>query len=735
MGGGPGIARVQGECLRLLVDRRAPRSSDVAIACNGTMSRRRRRSGPAKAAPAPAAPPPSRGHAAEAGAGDPLERTLRAALFGTLGLLLLVPLVVTPGTVAPFALGKALWARSMIEIAFALWVVLALLRPGYRPPRSWLLALMALGLGIALLAALNGAGVQRSLWSAPNRMGGVVDQAHWLALAVVLASALRRPREWRALLDAHLVVGALVAILAIVRASGGDLPFFDRIPERRLSRVGASLGVPTVLSLYMLANLVVATGLAVRAWTSPPGAERPAVRLRRHAFRAVIVALHFAGFVLSGSAGGVAGLCASLGFAAFAFAFLVRGRYRLAARTLAVVAALGVAALGARFFDADRAGIVPVDLVRTLPGGESIAWVAGTHFRRPSMQGRLGVWRAGLEAFAERPVLGWGPENFLAAYGRHATGYAAATEAHDRAHNQAVEAAVTTGAAGLAAWAALWGLALAVPVLAARGMALPERAFAVFAAAALAGQLAGLMFLFDTTTSLLASTVLLAFAARLEARALPERWRLPLPRLPLPGLRPPGLRPPGLRLPRLPLPRPRPDAALRRRGVRLALGGAAVALALAGLATNRAILVSADARYAADRAVLTGATARAIDAFPPHANHWRYRIFDTLTRHWHELRGTSAHSARVLLDWADREAGRAVRSEPDDWRMARVRSRPPIPPTPTRPRRNWSARSPSPPTGTCSRSGWRRRRGWRPSASTTGGCGCAGNPRRRPATT
>ena len=151
---------------------------------------------------------------------------MRAALFGALGLLLLTPFVIFPDTVSPFSVGKALWSRSLIGIAFALWAVLALARPHYRPPRSWILLLLAGGLGISLLAAATGASPQRSLWSTYSRMQGVVDQAHWVALAVVLASLLRHGREWRALLGANLAAGAALACLAIARAADVDMSFF-----------------------------------------------------------------------------------------------------------------------------------------------------------------------------------------------------------------------------------------------------------------------------------------------------------------------------------------------------------------------------------------------------------------------------------------------------------------------------------------------------------------------------
>ena len=82
------------------------------------------------------------------------EQALRAGILGGIVLLLLTPLVVTPGTIFPFVVGKAIWSRSVIEVVFALWVLLAVTTPSYRPPRSWLLLLLAAGLGGAFVGRL-----------------------------------------------------------------------------------------------------------------------------------------------------------------------------------------------------------------------------------------------------------------------------------------------------------------------------------------------------------------------------------------------------------------------------------------------------------------------------------------------------------------------------------------------------------------------------------------------------
>lgn len=140
--------------------------------------KRRARNARAQAPPGPPAPP----------ALDGPSRALRAALFIALGLLLLTPFVVYLGTVFPYVVPKALWSRALIEIAFALWALLALREPGYRPPRSWLLVLAAAGLAVAALSAAFGVSPEHSLWTGYERMQGVVDRVHWVALAFVLAA-------------------------------------------------------------------------------------------------------------------------------------------------------------------------------------------------------------------------------------------------------------------------------------------------------------------------------------------------------------------------------------------------------------------------------------------------------------------------------------------------------------------------------------------------------------------
>ena len=595
------------------------------------------------------------------------EKALRWTVLAGIALLLVTPFVVTPGTIFPFTVGKAMWSRSLVEIVFALWAVLALARPQYRPPRSWLLLLLAAGLAVALFAACFGVSVERSLWSNYERMQGVVDGAHWFVLAVVLASMLRTGGEWRALLGLNAGLGVAMAALVIARRYGLDVPFYGEIPEPERQRMSGPFGNPLYLGACMLFNLMIALGFAVRAWlpaarapaaaavpAARPGrrrrrrrkaparpAPRPEPRWPRGAAWTTAVALLLWGLALAGSVGVYVGLFAAISFVALAYTVLARARGRWIA--LAALAVLGLSAVGTglRFVDADRT----TALATGLPYADRVTSV---HLQRPSVQSRLAAWQAGLEGFAARPVLGWGPENFGAVFGRFASGYGATAVPHDRAHSKLVEVAATTGVLGLVAWLALWATAFVVLWRAARAMEVGERVMAVFAGGALFGTLVQSLSLFDTAIGLLQSMLLLGFVVSLEAAAVPEHRR-----------------------PRMPAWMEQAGAALLCRGrVRTALGVAAAALAATGLAANHAISGAADVSHLPRAGGSYRDLAGGIDGFRPLANTWRWRLFDELAQNWPRLRTEDGARARGLLEWAGREAGEAVRTEPGHWRIA-----------------------------------------------------------------
>ncbi len=582
------------------------------------------------------------------------EQVLRFGVFAGIALLLLTPFVVTSHTIFPYIVGKAVWSRSIIEVTFALWAALALAKPEYRPRRSWLLVVLAAGLAVSLLTACFGVSIQRSLWSTYERMQGLVDLAHWLALAVVLVSVLRTGTAWRTLLGASAGAGTTMACLIIARHYELDVPFYGNMLEPRMS---GPFGNPLFLSFYMLANLMVSLGLAVRFWLNSAGPATPLAqpRGRRRAkmpekhrqgqatrwligLLGVAAALHLWVLTLAGSVGRFAGLFASIGFVAVSYAFLGRGRSRWIAAAMVVFLGVSAIGMGMRFAATDR----PATL---LPDHPVARYVASVHIQRPGVQSRLAAWKAGIKGFAERPVLGWGPENFVVVFGRFASGYGAFAQPHDQAHGKLVEVAATTGVAGLAAYLALWTLTFLVVWRAARGMETGERALTLFVGAALAGDLVQSQFLFDTAVNSLQTIMLLGFVVSLEVAAFPESRRPHLPAW-LSG---------------------KCAKLFRRKSIRVALGGAVIVAAMVALTVHQGIYAAADTKHLKPRSWDT--MAGGIEGFRPLANTYRQLLFGTLGHSWPRIRAEDGPRALRLLEWASREAKEAVSTEPVNWRI------------------------------------------------------------------
>lgn len=611
-----------------------------------------------------------RREAASGSSGLP-ERILLPAVYAGLALVLLTPLVWAPATFHPYTVGKAVYARSAIAVTFALWALLAALRPRFRPRCSGILLALLAGLLTASASAAFGVSPQRSLWSTYQRMDGLVDTAHWVAFAVVLMATMRGDRAWNRLLGIHLCVGLATALAAVVRFHSPDFPLFGPAAEYRYPRVSATTANPTFLGAYLQATALLAAGFLARARHGKSPAKRWPARL----FWAATAACSVFALTLTGSMGAVAGLAAGAAAAAALHAWL--GRSRRARR-------LGFAGLGALGAGAVLFGLVvaarsagAADGRAPGPAFDSILLERITSAERVgnTLASRLDNWGSGLRAFAERPLLGWGPYNYFVASARSIPRPEKVTRVRDRAHNVPLEEAVTTGIPGAAAYLLLWGFTGFAVVRGARAADSRNQALAIFAGAALAGWLVQSLTLFYSPSSRLQHMLLLALAARFAAKAADSK--------PAAGARRSGAEETaagrfaglvGDRIPRaaaaarLPAFRAAARRALRGRTARAAAVLTAAALAAASLTANRAIHAGSAAIYRAETAgPFLEEMERSMEAFRPLANTTRVILFNNVAVNWPVLTEHRPAQARRLLRWMGEEAEAALATEPESW--------------------------------------------------------------------
>jgi len=573
--------------------------------------------------------------------------SIRAGLV----LLLWMPLIITPSTLQPFGVGKALYARVVIEVVTGLWLLLLIRHPAYRPPRSRILLLFAGYVIVAFVSAVQGESFTHSLWSDYFRMLGVWDLLHWFILVVVAASVLRSPRDWLQLLNWNLGVGLVLSSLALVRTyTEVDLPYLTHA-----CRVQVTLGNPSYLAAILVVTTLVAVGLLARSLVPTQAEEnelshslagghgkRPPI----HWLRAFWVITAVTGLLVvfhTGTRGALVGLVA--GAVTMPVALVMWGN-RKALRPVALAAGGILVAIVLLFAVEQTVGFPLPSECRGQTASERLT---STTVEQGGVASRLMAAEAGLKGFLERPLLGWGPENFERAWEKLAnpSSYKYGQLFFDKAHNKVVEELATKGVLGTLFYLGLW-VAL-VLALVRRRRPPREEILAYAVLGALTWYFVQNLFLFDVPPTMLQWALLVAWVA--GERLAPGASGVPPER--------PGSSPP------------------RRISSPWVMAGFITAtVVILGLSTYflnyrpyAAAHMLGDAHrqhLLADRLVLAQS---AFDTFPPLANWARRLVFGELNDEWIHF---TPDERRLALQFVLVETDRAIRTEPRDPLLLRL---------------------------------------------------------------
>ena len=445
--------------------------------------------------------------------------------------VLLTPLIVSRSTLSPYIVGKALFARSVITVTFAAWLILIWRNPKHRPAKSLIVSAGLIWLLISLIAGFTGVSHVRSLWSTYERMQGVIDQAHWLAFIVIAGSVFRNMSAWRALLTINLAVAATVCGLGLVDHFGVS----DIKTIGNSNHLSSTLGNSSYLGAYTAVSAITGVGLVVHSLAgarTPSGAQRRQNRRFKNRRRAgrraaptasarLLQALWIAATLLclwclwlTTARSALLGLGA--GFATLSVGYILLGVpgtvRRVAFSLLAVTLAASALLTISRF----TAVLDPViESSRMLQRIDQLGRT-GADF---SATKRTEALEADVNAFKERPILGWGTENYLIAWGRHVKNAEDVKLGYfDHAHNKLMQELVTKGLLGLLSYLLVWSALIYVLYRSLRRSRSPDDLLVLAIGAALLAFFTQSIFQVDHSTTNMLFALLAAYAVS------NERW-------------------------------------------------------------------------------------------------------------------------------------------------------------------------------------------------------------------
>ncbi|MEK7194243.1 MAG: O-antigen ligase family protein [Patescibacteria group bacterium] len=345
-----------------------------------------------------------------------------------------VPFLVSGSLFFPFITTKAFAWRFIVEIVFAVWVVLALLAPEFRLRRSPILYAVLVFLLIVGLADLFGVEPMKSFWSNFERMEGFVTMLHLGALSIVMGSVLRE-REWNWWWNTTLVASAVMVLYSLLQLSGS--PSFP-IHQGGV-RVDGTIGNASYLALYFLIHIFVAIFYFVKSRTSALRWTYGTLILGQ-----VFILYHTA------TRGAILGLIG--GLILVALLGLINKQDRKV-RKISICFLIGLAIFITGFL-----AIRNTSLVKNSQVLNRFSTLSPSLWKT---EGRAFIWPMALKGIGERPLLGWGQDNFNYVFAEHYSAKMYNLEPwFDRAHNIFLDWAVAAGILGLGAYLSLYGVLL-----------------------------------------------------------------------------------------------------------------------------------------------------------------------------------------------------------------------------------------------------------------------------------
>lgn len=344
-------------------------------------------------------------------------------------IVFLTPLLVTSSLFFPFITGKNFFFRIVVEIVFAAWLGLAFGSQEYRPRRNFLFWSVSLFISSLTLATLFGANPYHSFWSNFERMEGLVTFLHLYALFLVLSTTIKNKKEWFWYAAVSLSASIFVGFYGMCEHFFYSTSSFCNTQSGG-ERIYSTFGNFIYLGVYAMINMLLAV---LFAYIIPDRSIRY-FALGLFLFNGYI-------FYLAGSRGPAVGLFVGLFIALCLLPFFVKN-IKIKRAIIGIILLMIATPFILRSLA--RAG--------ALPDQGLLARIGSLLVERPenlANQPRIKIWKIGVKAFQERPILGWGPENFLIPYSKYYDAKLYGNEPwFDRVHNMSLQWLVDAGIIG-----------------------------------------------------------------------------------------------------------------------------------------------------------------------------------------------------------------------------------------------------------------------------------------------
>lgn len=362
---------------------------------------------------------------------------LKYVIWACLAVIVFSPLYVSSQLFFPFITTKTFAFQIAVEVMFLAFAALCLADKNYRIHTNltvWLILAYLVILTIA--SAFSGNDFYHSFWSNNEREDGILLLSHLLLFSVVLTGFFRSVKDWLYLFDMFVVASFAVGLTALDQYLTLTFPTFwadHFMASSSGARLAATIGNAGYVGGYMIFGLFISLFMFLK---------RPNIWLRFWYVAVMILEAFIA--IQTQTRGAYVALALGAVISAVYLMWFYYNKKYLKITLIALIIA-GVLALG---------GIFAFKNSSFIQNNQILNRVASISLADATANNRVVTWAIGWQAFMEKPILGWGQENFYQPFDKYYT--TKNTEQwFDRCHNMICDRATTSGIIGLISYMAL----------------------------------------------------------------------------------------------------------------------------------------------------------------------------------------------------------------------------------------------------------------------------------------
>jgi len=360
-----------------------------------------------------------------------IKNILTYLIWGGLFIVPFIVFFVPSGMFFPFIVGKGFAFRILVEILFGLFITLAFIDKEYRPKFSWLTKSVLLFTLVMLVADLLGQNPYKSIWSNYERMEGFMLLLHLVMFYIVASSVFKTFEQWHKFFNISIFASVLMFFYGLFQLAG------KIVISQGGVRVDGTFGNSTYLAIYLVFHIFLCLYMLV-------GDSRKNWQRWTYGLIAVseVVMLYF-----TATRGAILGLMGGLLLTGVLIVWKEKENKSLRKIAYYILGCVFVVVFG---FILLRG----TPFVKNSPVLSRFSTLGVSEFQT---QGRYYIWPMAIEGIKERPLLGWGQENFNFVFNKnYDPGLYGQEEWFDRTHDLFLDWLIAGGIIGFLAYASIY---------------------------------------------------------------------------------------------------------------------------------------------------------------------------------------------------------------------------------------------------------------------------------------